>query len=465
MTTTSSGVPAPIAGWYRDPLDPNVDRFWDGVTWTNAARVIPPPRAGVPASPVAEPTGPVVPTPWWWLPIAVAAATVISVFAPTATYWGEVGYSFHDDFGRYDWAAMWPSLAGAAMVAVAGLCARAGRSVWLSVSAGVVAVVSALNIAAVAFVLEMFVGFQSDGFEVDVTPHVGLIASLGATVGGVVLAVIAVRQGLRSTRATLPVPLRFVLAACAGWVLYVLARAYFADGTPLWNGDYLWLNAVTLAVFAPLVVLVVLPLVAANGDAAGFAGGFACPLAVIFIAAVVSEGTGAIGVTDASGAGLAIFAMCAVGLGSGLLYGRVLRRGSSGGTVDVADPQKPLAILVVGFALVVALGVVASQGSESSFGFGGGSARQSGFVFGGEVESHFFSPSSTGLHTIRVEGLDGFDPLMSVFVNGGYVDTVDDSFGSSDPSLELYLYSGDDVEVVVEGWDFTAGGYEVVFTG
>ena len=48
----------PAAGWYPDPHDPNLRRYFDGARWTEHAQPVAPP-SGAPGPPPGQPAGPI----------------------------------------------------------------------------------------------------------------------------------------------------------------------------------------------------------------------------------------------------------------------------------------------------------------------------------------------------------------------------------------------------------------------
>ncbi|MEM9463982.1 MAG: DUF2510 domain-containing protein [Actinomycetota bacterium] len=323
----------------------------------------PPPGFGSVAS---GPPGIAEPVPGWHWPLVVAGLSVLSIFLPVVSVQGEAVHPFRDGNDELLWSSIWPVLIANGLLVVAGLSAKAGRPGWLSVAAGVSTVAAAINIAVVAIYLEWVVGFNDLG--IDITPHVGFFTNLGVVGACVALLMSSVRGALSRTRDTVPGGLNLALSACAGWVLFVLAREYFANDAPIWDGDFFWLNLVTIVLFGPLLLMTVLPLIARNADAAAIAAGYAFPLGTLFLFALLADdNNGEVGVTDGGGAGIAFIAMFVVGSIAAAAFGRRLVR--QGGVVtDVHAPQPSLVWAAIGVGLLAL--VLAGTADDGSNQFG-----------------------------------------------------------------------------------------------
>ncbi|MGX4712373.1 DUF4352 domain-containing protein [Rhodococcus ruber] len=65
----------PLGGWHPDPVDPNLDRYWDGQQWTSQTR----PRGQLHPAPVAAPVGGEKKPKWPWAVLTVLILFLIAV--------------------------------------------------------------------------------------------------------------------------------------------------------------------------------------------------------------------------------------------------------------------------------------------------------------------------------------------------------------------------------------------------
>lgn len=78
---SAQGTPTP-AGWYPDPQNPTLGRYWDGTTWTDAVHVPGQPQPIPKAPPGTDPY-----TPWIWAIIFLPLLpSLLLLFVP----WGSV---------------------------------------------------------------------------------------------------------------------------------------------------------------------------------------------------------------------------------------------------------------------------------------------------------------------------------------------------------------------------------------
>lgn len=78
---SAPGTPTP-AGWYPDPRNPTVGRYWDGTAWTDAVHVPGQPQPIPQAPPGTDPY-----TPWIWLVIFLPVLSMLLLlFVP----WGSM---------------------------------------------------------------------------------------------------------------------------------------------------------------------------------------------------------------------------------------------------------------------------------------------------------------------------------------------------------------------------------------
>jgi hypothetical protein len=80
----------PGAGWFRDPADPSLVRWWDGARWTAHVQRIAPPAASAPPAPSAAPAAPTKKSRAGLVVSLVSVGVVALLAIGTAVAWGPV---------------------------------------------------------------------------------------------------------------------------------------------------------------------------------------------------------------------------------------------------------------------------------------------------------------------------------------------------------------------------------------
>jgi hypothetical protein len=159
-------------------------------------------------------------------------------------------------------------LAGVAVVA--GLAGRAGYEAGMAAGAGVIVVFS----VAVALLAPVFQGLfeLSDAFGTPVTPHVGMLALIGAALVGFVVAFRAFGIVLRSSRDR-QIPASLSLLGAGGTALFLWRVAQPAyPGGPVLSGDW-YVDSVLFMLAASIAVPALFLVMVRTGTAAALLGG------------------------------------------------------------------------------------------------------------------------------------------------------------------------------------------------